>query len=393
MPFVTTARLSIPEAALSRIAALPAFQALNVIIDRDRVIGNAEGNQAAVWFPDQTGATLFYAIVDGTQVKVLLSLKPNDTGVDAVNVLDGRGFTIADLVGVLDPDGQVSDSVTGYDFVAKIARLVVSNPAYAELPRIVGAAPSSATLRTMGGGIPPDTLIELSCVPCRGKAGILLTDATLFVAQLASGGAIIGTAVRAGFLKALFNGGVRQALAILFKSVKGLDVVIQVAGTVRGYDSLITSANDYYSCIQAQCPPALAVSVASLNLSGAPGQTVVSVFTIRAASASGFTFTLSATQGAAIDSIVRVPVRQVRLTPELPGVLFGNQSRSVQYEVTCPATPATLNAEITVGWQASAEDPGHPALLRSRGRSARRRTRAPRVRTDHRGEPNHRQQG
>jgi hypothetical protein len=358
VPFVNTASLGLSSDTLTAVEALPQFQALGVAIDRDYALGTTEQGKTTVWFPDQTNTALFFALLDNLRVEQLLRFKPVGAGFEVVNVLDGRGFVTTEFASLLDANNEVSDTAAGFTLQAKFAQLIVKNPNYFAFPGIKQPAASNR-VQTQGGSIPPVSLVELSCAPCVDKATVLIRDAGLFFGGLISGGIAIDAASKAVFFKTFITTASARLAMSEFKTALvagGVTVVGVSIATWAGYDSVVGSGNAYYACIATNCPPNLVVfnpQSGSLTLRGRVGTTAQGNIILQANSASGFGFSLAATRGQLAEVIV--PIAQVALTPELPGILYGNQLRSITYSVACSATPSTFSATITVTWPGPAK--------------------------------------
>jgi hypothetical protein len=353
--FIGSYALGLSDTALTAVQALPRFQALNTPIDQNYVIGTTTNGKAVLWFADQNDTALFLALVDGTRVEQLLRFRPVGNGFEAVNVLDGRGFEVTQFASLLDANNELGDTPEGYALQAKFAQLVLKNPNYLEFPRITLPA-SSGLFRPQGGTIPPLTLVDLSCTPCKDKGALLIRESFLFFTGLVSGGVAVSTATRAGFFLSLISSGsVRKALADLAKDifVTTVSAGFSALQTWSGYDSVVGAGDAYYSCIASNCPPLLSVTPSPFEAVGRPGGQANAVFTLRSASASGFLYSGSAGRGTLTE--IRSPPPSsfyaIPLLPETEGVLYGNQVKGVEYKATCPATPSTFTDRVTYTYQ------------------------------------------
>jgi hypothetical protein len=352
VPFVGSYAVPLASDALTSVEALPKFQALNTIIDRDYVVGATTDGKTVLWFADQNDTALFFGLLEGTRVEQLLRFKPVGNGFEAVNVLDGRGFEVTEFASLLDAGNEIGDTPSGFALQAKFAQLVVRNPDRFEFPQIKLPA-SNGLFRPQG--IPPLTLVDLSCAPCNEKAVILITDGGLFLSGLVSGGVAVSAATRAGFFTTLITtGSIRAAMAALGRAVYRTSVASAYAAitTWSGYRSAVEAADAYYACIAANCPPVLSANPSSLEAVGRPGGQANAVFIIKAASASGFVYSASAGRGTVTDiPMISPQERYLPLIPDAPGILYGNQSRGAAYKATCPASPTTFTDRITYTYQ------------------------------------------
>jgi hypothetical protein len=357
VPGIKTYSNSQEDAVLNLIAQQPAFVALGMAINRYSVVVGSDQQRSVAWFGNTTNDHLFLALIESGTVKWLLRFKPVGAGFESLNVLTGRSFELESLQAILDADGNILQNGPGFRFAANFANIFLANPEFFEFPGIKPDANGAASgvVRPMDVQ-PPQLLIDLTCAPCNQKAAVLVGSAYSLVQGLISGGRLAQAGATKFFKELVDTRNVQKAL----KALK--DAVLSKRGDLGGValsvfldaSGIEGAGNDYYACLRQNCPPNLVIGqppTDTLLLVTRPGTRANFVVAIAAASASGFTYTRTAQTG----SIAEIPfppptTRYLPILPDVPGVLYGQQRRTLLYSIQCPASPTTLTDRITFTW-------------------------------------------